>query len=66
VKSLENTLALLTARRNLSFSVAGEILGIFKIEWSNDAVINRASIGKTKTANFIRQGICKVHYATLP
>ena len=57
VKSLETRLALLTTRRSLSHSVADEVLGIFKAERPNDPVISRASMGKTKTGNFIRQGI---------
>ena len=55
VKSLELRLSLLVCPRNLSFSLPQEILNIFKKELPNNPVLNLVSLGKTKTANIIRE-----------
>ena len=57
VKSLELRLSLLVCQRNLSFSLPQEILNIFKKELPNNPVLNLVSLGKTKTANIIREGM---------
>ena len=56
VKSLELRLALLVSQHNLAFSLPKEIVAIFKKELPNNPVLNRVSMGKTKTSNVVREG----------
>lgn len=56
-KSLELRLALLVAQRNLAFSLPQDIISVFKTELPNNPVLNRVSMGKTKTSNLVREGI---------
>lgn len=56
-KVLELRLALLVTQRNLAFSLPKEIISIFKKELPSIPVLNRVSMGKTKTSNVIREGI---------
>jgi hypothetical protein len=57
VKALELRLALLVTQRNLAFSLPKEIIDILKKELPSNPFLNRVSMGKTKTANVIRDGI---------
>ena len=54
--SLEKRLSLLVAARNLSMDLLQEILGIFQKEIPNNPILSRATVGKSKTANIIREG----------
>ena len=58
-KVLELRLALLVTQRNLAFSLPKEIISIFKKELPSNPVLNRVSMGKTKTSNVIREGITR-------
>lgn len=57
VRSLQLRICLLIAGKNLQICLGDDILVVFKREIPGHPVINRVSIGGTKTANLIREGI---------
>ena len=56
VKSLEVRLCLLLAEKNISLSTGEKILNVFKKEIPGHPLLSRASLGKTKASNLLRDG----------
>lgn len=53
----ELRICLLMAQKNLPFSVGHEFIQIVKEMFPSNPIFNRASLGKTKAANILREGM---------